>query len=149
MGFANHMMKKAPVPAATIASPIIILHLFLAQNACCLTLLAYITQNLHSFLSIQLSYPISVFSSPASLLSPPSAALSRYFRSSSLEDYRVAWSVIISCLGLCCCWRRSRLGINYELLFEDLCKGGTHIHSSSGGEFLRGKFLSEFLLDFF
>ena len=27
------MMKKAPVPAATIASPIIILHLFLAQNA--------------------------------------------------------------------------------------------------------------------
>ena len=142
MGFAYHMMKKAPVPAATIASPIIILHLFLAQNACCLTLLAYITQNLHSFLSIQLSYPISVFSSPAS-------PLSRYFRSSFLEDYRVAWSVIISCLGLCCCWRRSRLGINYELLLVDLGKGSTHIHSSSWGDFLRGKFLSEFLLDFF
>lgn len=54
MAFAYHMMKKAPVPAATMANPIIILHLFLAQKACCFTLLAYIIQELHSSLSILL-----------------------------------------------------------------------------------------------
>lgn len=43
------MMKKAPPAAAKIQAPMSNLHLFLAQNACFLILLAYINPLLRSF----------------------------------------------------------------------------------------------------
>lgn len=140
-------MKTAPPAAAAIQATMSNLHLCLAQKACFLTLLAYISHNLHSSLFLMRLYPAFASFLLASPPFPPAVAPSQCFSSSILVGSTVVVLAHPFCPGPYCYWRKSKCKKEYELLFIYLSEGSIHIECSSRGNVSRGELILESFLD--